>query len=143
MRFKYLSDPLFLFCLLLYFVNRFALKRLIGGAFLEGHLNDVLCIPFWVPIMLWGMRRIGLRREDGPPRSYEVIVPLLLWSAVFELWLPRMPLFRGLAFADPLDILAFTVGALVAAVFWKIWYRERRSSIAADVNSLDLPRPPP
>ena len=87
------------------------------------------------------MRRIGLRWEDGPPRSYEILVPLLLWSAVFELWLPCMSLFRGRAFADPLDILAYTAGALVAAVFWRAWYRERRAPTVADAKSLDLPRP--
>ena len=80
MAFRYLLDPLFLFCFLLYFVNRWILEVYVPGTFFASYLNDLICIPFWVPIMLFFMRKCGLRGDDSPPRSYEIIVPLILWS---------------------------------------------------------------
>jgi hypothetical protein len=122
MRFRYLQDPLFLASLILYAVNRWFLKRAVASAFLHDHLNDLLCIPFWVPIMLWAMRKGGLRNDNAPPRSYEILVPLVVWSLTFEVLLPRLGPFQHLAHADPFDVLAYAVGALIAAVFWRLWY---------------------
>ena len=71
--------------------------------------------------MVSALRRAGLR-EDGPPRADEVLVPLLVWSLVFEVVLPRAEAFRGVAIADPRDVLAYTAGALVATVYWRWRY---------------------
>ena len=125
MKFRYLRDPLFLFCVALYIVNRFVLRRLLHDGFVHNYLNDLICIPFWVPIMLFLMRRTGLRTEDSAPRWYEILVPLIIWSVVFELILPRLDMFRGRSFSDPRDIVFYTLGALLAAVFWRIWYGRR------------------
>jgi hypothetical protein len=122
MRFKYLRDPLFVFSLLLYVLNRLLLRPLFSSLFLDGYLNDLLCIPFWVPIMLFVMRRCGLRRDDGPPVACEILIPVVLWSIIFELWLPFTSAFRGLAFADPVDIFCYTVGAMIAAALWTSYY---------------------
>jgi hypothetical protein len=127
MPFRYLRDPLFLFCLALYFVNRWVLKRLPPGGFFHDSLNDLICIPFWVPIMLWLMRLARLRDNDAPPQWYEILLPVLVWSAVFEVLLPGLGRFRHLAVADPADILCYVAGALIAALFWKAWYRQRRA----------------
>jgi hypothetical protein len=122
MRFRYLKDPLFLFCVCLYFLNRWVLKPCLPNEFSRCHVNDLICIPFWVPIMLFVMRKTGLRNDDVPPRPGEILVPLLVWSWTFELFLPHTELFRHLATADHLDILAYTIGAIFAAVFWRYWY---------------------
>jgi len=122
MKYRYLRDPLFLFCLALYFVNRFVLKPYFPNEFSRSWLNDVICIPFWVPIMLFMMRKVGLRRDDVPPRASEILIPLLLWSWVFEAYLPFTATFRHLATSDYLDIFAYTIGAFLAAIFWKLWY---------------------
>lgn len=122
MRYRYLRDPLFVSCLLLYVLNRLVLKPLMPNTFCQDYLNDLICIPFWVPIMLQSMRWVGLRADDSPPRLYEIIVPLLLWSVVFELLLPRIGIFEGLAIADHVDIFFYSLGALMAAIFWRIWY---------------------
>ena len=125
-------DPLFLFCVALYFVNRFILKPYIHGGvfgtFLHDSLNDVICLPFWVPIMVWMMRKVGLRADDAPPRGVEVLIPLLLWSWFFELILPNLGPFRHLAVCDPNDILCYTVGTVLGAWFWAaiIAHRRRR-----------------
>ena len=47
MRFLYLRDPLFLFCVTTYFVNRFILKSIWKTGFVHESLNDLTCIPFW------------------------------------------------------------------------------------------------
>jgi hypothetical protein len=123
MRFRYLKDPLFLVCMFLYFVNRWFLKLHFSNEFLHDYLNDVICIPFWVPIMLFIMRKMHLRTGDGPPRGSEILIPLIVWSCVFEVCLPVVPYFNRLATSDYRDIISYTGGALLAALVWKAWYR--------------------
>jgi hypothetical protein len=125
MRFRYLKDPFFLLCVSLYFVNRWILKPYLPE-FSRSYLNDVICLPFWVPIMLFIMRRVGLRTNDLPPTAGEVLIPLLVWSWVFEIYLPSVSFFEGFATADFLDILCYTSGACFAAVVWRLWYAEWR-----------------
>ena len=125
MRFHYLKDPLFVFCVTLYFTNRWVLKPYFPNNFSRDHLNDVICIPFWVPIMLCLMKKFRLRREDGPPTGSEILIPLILWSWVFGACLPFTAFFKHLATPDCMDIFSHTAGPLFAAVFWKVWYREK------------------
>ena len=125
MRFRYLKDPLFLFCLVLYFVNRWILKPYFPNSFSRDYLNDIICIPFWVPIMLFMMRSIRLRKHDEPPTGSEILIPLILWSWIFESYLPFVPFFKYLATSDYQDIMSYTVGALFSAVFWRVWYQRK------------------
>ena len=122
MRFRYLRDPLFLLCVATYFVNRLMFKSLWKDGFAHEHLNDLICIPFWVPIMLFAQRRLGLR-DDAPPRAGELVIPLVLWSWVFEILLPAIDGLGDRFVADHLDIVSYAVGALAAGVFWRWWYR--------------------
>jgi len=122
MQFRYLKDPLFLFCLALYFANRWVLKPYFHIGLFKSYLNDVICLPFWVPIMVFAMRKLRLRKEDSPPAASEILIPLLIWSWVFEAYLPFTPYFKGLATSDYKDILAYTAGGLWAAAFWRYWY---------------------
>jgi hypothetical protein len=121
-RFRYLADPLFLVCFATYFVNRWLIKPHITGGFCHDYLNDLICIPFWLPPMLWLMRRTGCRAGDGPPQAHEILIPLLLWSLCFEVILPWTDLFHGLDRADPKDVLWYAVGAMGSAIFWRLWY---------------------
>ena len=68
------------------------------------------------------MKALGLRDDDAPPRSYEILIRLVLWSFLFELVLPYTRLFEGLATGDHADIFFYTLGAVAAAVFWRAWY---------------------
>jgi hypothetical protein len=123
MRFRCLADPLFVFCVALYFVNRFLIKRFVPVAFFHDHLNDLICIPLWVPIMLFLLRKVGLRKGDGPPRADEILIPVVMWSAIFELYLPHVRYFEHLATADYVDVLYYTIGALAASAVWQVVYR--------------------
>lgn len=129
MQFKYLRDPLFFLCVALYIANRICFRQCLPVEFLRSHLNDVICIPLWVPIMLYLMRICRLRMDDAPPSPGEILIPLVLWSIIFEIWLPSTCLFRGIAFADHLDVLSYTCGALAAGCFWGWYYRRHRQKL--------------
>lgn len=127
MRFKYLRDPLWQACVLVYALNRLALKPLLprgfAGGFFHSYLNDLICIPFWLPPMLWLMRLLRARAGDEPPQLHEILIPLMLWPWLFEWLLPRLGALRGVATADALDVLAYTLGAIGARCFWLRCYR--------------------
>ena len=123
MPFRYLRDPLFLTCLVLYFINRWLIKPWTGSGFFHSHFNDLICIPFFVPIMLDFMRRLGLRPSSGPPTIHEIMIPLLIWAATFEVILPNYNFGSRPAVADPLDVIYYLLGAVLSSVFWTIWYR--------------------
>jgi hypothetical protein len=126
--FRYLRDPLFLACFLTYWVHRWLASHDMSTELLRGHLNDVICVPFWLPIMLAANRWLGLRRHDGLPDAIEIVVPLLIWSALFEVVIPGHWAWQVPTVADPYDVLSYCLGALGAVVFWKWYYVWRRAS---------------
>ena len=130
MRFRYLLDPLFLGCTALFLANKLLLRPHLHITFLSSHLNDVICIPLWVPVLVALMRITGMRRHDHPPEAHEILIPLLAWSWIFEVFLPQTEAFAGIATADPLDVLSYTVGAALAAAAWRWIYRVRTVAIA-------------
>jgi hypothetical protein len=146
--FRYLRDPLFLFCVIIYFVNRWAFKAIWDRGFVHEHLNDLICLPFWVPIMLSGQRCFGLSDSDERPRPRELIIPLIVWSWVFEIILPRTAVMGGWCVADHADILYYAIGALSAGLFWKWWYGDLpprlpplQSGARPDAGPVTTPRP--
>ena len=127
MRFRYLRDPLFLLAVATYLVNRWVLKAVWPTGFVHDHLNDLLCLPVWVPVMLWGQRRLDLRADDAPPRPGEILVPLVVWSWWFEVLLPASGVLGPLCVSDHRDILYYALGALAAGTFWQGWYAARQA----------------
>lgn len=115
--FRYGFDPIFLAGVLLYALNRLCLAPRWGGAapFLTNFLGDLLLIPCALPLLLLLQRLTGLRTHDLPPTRGEIAGTLLLWAALFEIVFPRL-LGRGVG--DPLDVLAYSAGALLAALAW-------------------------
>jgi hypothetical protein len=122
MPFRYLKDPLFLTCLAVYCTNRWLVKPCFPNTFSQSYLNDLICLPFWLPIMLFLMRWTGLRKDDAAPSGAELIVPLLLWSVGFELVLPQLQWSERRATCDHLDILCYTIGTAIAALVWRHRY---------------------
>jgi hypothetical protein len=122
MSFRYLRDPLFLVCVAIYFANRWLIKPLVAGGFVHDHLNDLICIPVWLPIMLLTLRQLRLRQTDGPPTALEILIPVTLWSLLFEVVLPtHATIGRGMT-ADYRDIFYYALGGLLASAFWHAWY---------------------
>lgn len=125
MAFRYLRDPLSLVCFSVYWVHRILKTYDLSTPLLRSYLNDVICIPFWIPIVLWGERKLGLRQHDDSPHAFEVVIPLLIWAVVFEVALPTTDPFAGLKMLDPNDVLCYASGAFVSVRFWDWWYRRR------------------
>jgi hypothetical protein len=121
-QFSYCRDPLFLIGCVAYAGNRWILKPHTTNAFLHGYFNDLWLIPCALPPILWLHRRLGLRADDNYPRLSEIALHLVFWSVLFEYIGPK---FMPHTVGDPLDVLAYAVGALVAAVWWN---RERLTS---------------
>jgi hypothetical protein len=117
-RFGYFRDPVCTVAAWLYLTNRFVFKPYgIGGDFAHHYVNDLLCLPLFLPIILWAQRMIGLRRHDGPPRLWEVLQHWLVFSLIFEVVVPRFP-DRFRSTADPLDGAAYLVGGLAGLALW-------------------------
>ncbi len=124
-RFQYFADPVCIGSLLVYPLNRFYFKpHHIGGWFTHGYLNDVICLPLFLPMILYVQRLLGLRRHDGHPRWWEIAQHWAIFSVVFEVVLPRFPGSFDTT-ADPWDVVAYAAGGAAAGLWWR--WRERRS----------------
>ena len=118
-RFRYLRDPLFLTGCAAYAINRWLIKPHVHTGFFHSHFNDLWLIPCALPPILWLHRRLGLRSHDHAPTFSEITLHLVFWSALFE-WIG--PKFVSHTTGDPVDVLAYVVGAILAGLWW---HRER------------------
>lgn len=123
MKFRYLADPVFLVCFTAYWLNRLAEAWNLSPALLQAYLNDFVCAGFWIPPMLWVSRKLKLRAHDGPPDAIEILVPLVIWTAVFEVVLPTQQRWQGIAIADSMDVVCYFAGGLAASLCWGAYYR--------------------
>ncbi len=125
-QFRYLADPMCIAALGLYALNRFVLKpHHIGGWFTHGYLNDVLCLPLFVPIILYIEHVIRLRRHAGFPRVWETVQCWAAFALVFQVVIPRFPK-TFIAAGDPWDILAYLAGGILAGCYWAMAARRAR-----------------
>lgn len=125
-RFYYILDPVCLICIALYALQRFVIRPSHWGqiAFIHDHLNDLLCIPIFLPMALGIHRLAGTRSHDQLPKAWEILAHLALWSIYFEGIAPLLTnVYRTTA--DPLDVAAYTAGALIAGLAWGSWRRGR------------------
>lgn len=118
-RFGYCRDPLFIAGCVFYATNRWLIKPHVHSGLLHSYFNDFWLIPCALPPILWLHRRLGLRAYDAAPSLLEVAGHLVFWSLLFE-WIG--PQFIRHTTGDPADVLAYTVGAAVAGLWW---WRER------------------
>ena len=116
-RFRYLADPICVSSMVLYCLTRWLLKpHHIGGWLVHDYLNDLLCLPIFLPIILRVQRLLRLRTHDRPPTLLELLHNWLVFSILYELILPRLSMFRSTA--DPWDAAAYLTGGLLAYTFW-------------------------
>jgi len=129
-RFRYLRDGLFLLCLGVYLANRWVAKPWLGPRlpFLRNHLNDLICMPFWLPPLFLLYRKLRLRDHDRPPSCGEIALHLALWSALFEVVGPRLGGPFTESVSDPWDIFWYGVGALVAGIVWNQPHRKAKAA---------------
>jgi hypothetical protein len=115
-RFRYWLDPLCVGGCALYALNRWGVKPHTQAALFQCWFNDALLIPCALPLLLFAQRRLGLRRYDDVPTGREILGHLVVWAVLFEVvgphWLQQ-------ATGDPLDVLAYSVGGLLAWLWWR------------------------
>jgi hypothetical protein len=117
-RFLYWRDPLCLSCFGLYWLNRLLIKPMTPAVFFHSYFNDLICLPCFLPLALFVSRKIGLRRCDGPPTAFELVVYWITWSIYFEVIGPRLPALYPKTVGDPMDVLAYAVGTALGAMVW-------------------------
>ena len=117
-RFRYALDPVFLVALAIYVVNRAVIKPHLHpySPFFHGHLDDSLLVPVALPVFLLVYRLLGLRPDDAPPRWWEIVAHLLVWSLFFK-WFGPVVLHQSVA--DPVDVACYAAGGMVA---WLLWH---------------------
>ncbi len=115
-RFGYWRDPLCLVACTAYAANRWLVPAAIKGLFLRGYFADALLIPAALPPLLALQRRLGLRETDAAPNAREIGFHLLVWSVAAEV---IGPLFLSRATADPVDVIVYSAGALLAGLWWQ------------------------
>lgn len=112
--------------------------------FFQDYFNDLICIPFWLPLVLFLHKSLGIRITDGAPTKFELIAHLVVWSIMFEVIGPKMNGVYWHTTADPWDVVAYTIGAGTAAILWgslrinlrcdsvglttRVWSQHRRRS---------------
>lgn len=114
--FRYGRDPLGLFAIGLYALNRWGLKPNLDFRFLHDHFNDVLLIPAALPLVLWAQRQLGWRDHDRVPEAKEIALHLVVWGLIAEVAGPQL---FDHATGDWRDLVAYTVGA---GLSWTWWY---------------------
>ncbi|GAB5561988.1 MAG: hypothetical protein SynsKO_36350 [Synoicihabitans sp.] len=114
--FAYGRDPLCLVAIGLYALNRWGVKPQLDVRFLHDHFNDVLLIPAALPLVLWLQRKLGWRDHDGRPDAKEIALHLVVWGLIAEV---SGPYLFDHATGDWRDLVAYTVGALLAGIWWQ------------------------
>ena len=107
--------------MLIYVLNRFVLKpQHIGGWLVHDYLNDLLCLPIFLPIILRLQSVLGIRRHHLPPTMLELMHNWLVFSVLYYFVFPRSPWFASMA--DPWNSVAYLFGGVVAYLFWRWFY---------------------
>ena len=128
MPFRYLRDPVFLTCLAAYFLNWGLEEFSLSPVLAQCYLNDLICIPFWVPIIVRFSSFLGMRGHDHRPNMLEIGVPLIMIAILFEVILPSTETFHNKAIADPYDVQCYVLGAVVANWLWRRMYDTNTAS---------------
>jgi hypothetical protein len=138
-RFRYFADPACIAALAVYALNRHVLKpHHIGGWFTHGYLNDVLCLPLFVPMILYAQRLLKVRRHDGYPRFWEIAQQWAIFAVMFQAIIPRFPgIF--ISAGDPWDMLAYAAGGIIAGIYWRSVSRRCPESLVRRDNDRDIP----
>jgi len=82
---------------------------------MDGWFRDALFLPAAVPVYLWIERRAGFRKNDAPPAWTELFLLFVLWSLAAEI---LAPLIFPHCTADPLDVVAYAGGGILAGLCW-------------------------
>lgn len=119
--FWYCLDPVCLGAMGLYVLNRMVIKPATGstGDFWHCYANDLLCLPIWLPVALGLQRLSGIRGHDLVPTQGEIALHWIIWSWFFEGVGPALVGVFPRTVADPLDVVAYALGGILAGWLWR------------------------
>ena len=107
--------------MMIYVLNRWVLKpNHIGGWLVHDYLNDLLCLPIFLPIILRLQSALGIRRHNLPPTFFELIHNWVIFSVLYYFVFPRLSAFSSVA--DPWNSVAYLIGGVAAYVWWRYFY---------------------
>ena len=89
---------------------------MLTAEFETGEASGAQSPPQILPPVLLAQRWLGLRTHDGAPTVGEILSHLVGWSVLFEIIGPH---WMRHATGDPLDVVAYALGALVAGAWWQ------------------------
>jgi hypothetical protein len=78
----------------------------------------MLLVPVVIPVVLLFTRAVK-DRSSYPPSILEIVIPLAIWSIIFEF---LGPYYIGRGTSDPLDVVAYFFGGLVSWIVWNKMY---------------------
>ena len=71
---------------------------------------------------------MGIGSPAASGGTVVVVTAVVVWSWMFEIALPRTSVMGRYCVADPWDITCYCLGALIAALVWRWWYRDASPS---------------
>ena len=108
-----LLHPLFLACLSLFCLNQALEQAQVYIWPLHTHLDDLLCLPIALRIVLAGQRAYFRNPRMVLPVRH-IVFAVAAFSVCFEL---LFPLYKTLYTADALDVLAYMLGARIFYIY--------------------------
>jgi hypothetical protein len=109
--------------------------------FFSCYVNDLICVPFWLPIALFIQKSVRMRLHDHPPENHEILIHLAFISVMFEMVYPFTVEYEHVLISDPNDITFYALGALMASIFWKFYYEKTvRSDLFNRINFWGTPQ---
>ncbi|MBX0289334.1 hypothetical protein K3G63_02730 [Hymenobacter sp. HSC-4F20] len=81
--------------------------------FINSHLADLVDLPLQLTVLLWILRRYYFRQPSFVLPVSWIVASWVVIAVWFEL---IMPFFNSRMTADPLDVVAYSIGGVV---FWR------------------------
>jgi hypothetical protein len=116
-------DPVCIAACASYAINRWLIEPHVSSVWIHSWVNDLFLIPAALPLLLTLQQVLGLRRHHGPPSWAEIIAHLAGWSLLFEY---LGPLLNPHSTGDVWDVVAYSIGAVVAGFCWNGIRHEKR-----------------
>lgn len=114
----------------IYLLNRFILKpHHIGGWLVHDYLNDLLCLPIFLPIILRLQSAWGIRRHHAPPTLFELLHNWAIFSVLYYYVFPNLSAFSSVA--DPWNSVAYLIGGTAAYIAWRFLYPSKSKPLPA------------
>lgn len=114
----HLLDRWFLSFCTFYLVNRGLIQPCFSVKYpgIANCLRDFLVVPCLCSVWLFSYRLLGIKVIHYPPTAFDLAFSWVFFSVLLEFILPT---FFGLGVSDPIDVLWYAVGTILAMLVWR------------------------